>query len=259
MAIVKDDILEGCRGERDVYGWTEIERIIIVSEINLATTGWVAKVNVAIAAAGIAMRDAHPDVDYVYLRKISPVGLANNTIQLNCLYTRYSLSLLKRRENNTIEVKGGLIQANTNKDYQGNELGYLSYTYPATDPEKPSIVGAKQKIIVPVSKPIVIWNKFKIENESPEDKALEYVGAVNSSIWRSKPARTWRCEDISGTSNDSGNTYEVLYSFAYNPETWDDNAYYTRYDGKIPDDTVEDTSQKLCRVIREKNFSSLNL
>lgn len=261
MAKVTDDILEGSNGVKDYLGWIELERIMIVSEISLAVTGWVAKVNEAISAAGLVIGNQHPDISYLCLRRIQPEGMANDTIKLTCLYTKYSIlsPFNKRRANNSVRVGASLIQETTDRDKDGGKL-YVSYIYPATY-YKPDYQSKADSIVVnaTVLRPQVRWNKFKIETASPENKAADYVGSVNLSTWRGKPARTWMCTEIMGESFDEEETFEVQYEFQYNPNTWDDVISYIREDGKTPEDLIDDVGRKVKRIKPEMNFNNLNL
>lgn len=57
-----------------------------------------------------------------------------------------------------------------------------------------------------------------------EDMPATYVDTVNNATWRSKAARTVKCESINARLNyDStqGNYYSVVYEFAIKPDTWD--------------------------------------
>lgn len=51
----------------------------------------------------------------------------------------------------------------------------------------------------------------------------QYKGAVNNGVWMGKPARTWRCEDITASQEIEEGVFfwRVTYAFAYKSNTWD--------------------------------------
>ncbi len=74
-----------------------------------------------------------------------------------------------------------------------------------------------------------------LQTADPETLTLSYAGLVNSAAWRGYPPRTWLCLPITGSTRD-GVWYRNTYSFAYNPETWDQYAVFKNVDGSIPPD-----------------------
>jgi hypothetical protein len=83
-----------------------------------------------------------------------------------------------------------------------------------------------------IIEPNVILSVSRVESGSPDQKAREFVGTINSKPLGGKikasglgvkgadPPGTWLCTRITGTSNDGGSTYNVQYEFQYQPNGW---------------------------------------
>lgn len=263
MAKITDDILEGASGTIDYLGWKEFTRIMIVSEISLATTGWLEKVAAALAASGLVIGAQHPTYPAMFLSQIQPEGLANDTIKLTCSYNKSIWKKPPQFEDDAIEVGASIASVETNKDKNNVEM-FLKYTYPVGYQRSPHDDPLTAEKIIEVghltNKPVadLTWSKNKIENSSPESKAENYVSKVNSSSWRGYPVKTWLCTRIYGRSTDGGETYNVTYDFQYRPDNWDHTAIFIKDDGKPPKETDGD-SKKTYSLLKEANFNNLNL
>jgi hypothetical protein len=68
---------------------------------------------------------------------------------------------------------------------------------------------------VDVERPATTAIFERLEPQSPQSRALVYVGRVNSLPWYGGGAGEWLCTGIEGDSEDGGETYRVVYSFQY--------------------------------------------
>lgn len=83
-----------------------------------------------------------------------------------------------------------------------------------------------------------------------------YEGTVNSGFWMGASARKWLCLGIEAESNDNGWSYDVTYTFLYNPMTWDEHTFWRNDKGIIPSPT-NSKSAKVEELYVEQNFYEL--
>ncbi len=72
-----------------------------------------------------------------------------------------------------------------------------------------------------------------VEQTSPETLTAEYAGFTNSDTFRGYLPRTVLCLPICGSTRD-GTNYRNRYSFAYNPQTWDQYDVVKNADWTVP-------------------------
>lgn len=268
-AFVKEDVLKGTQGVQDVWGWSELDRLIFVGGIT--SVSFVDKIAEAKSAASLSMGDEHPTETNLTLQKISAIALANDVIQLNCLYKRDD-------EFKGVEVDATIGYVETNKDIHNADMT-LTYTYEAgtkihADGE-PLADDYEDTVGYTTNKPIPLLT-YKISGSvasvNPNNWAGQYVGKVNSSTWQGKDARTWLCTRIRmlskgsmggehpqyGFTEDTNNIYAVTAEWKYKPQGWDETAVFIMANGKpVPNPTIEDGSKAIFEICDETNFSGI--
>jgi len=267
MAVVREDILKGTTGSKDIFGWKEIKRIVIVDDLGKASDpgGWENVMQEALDAAGAVMSSAHPDVSYIYLRDAEAEAIDKHQVKLTLTYSRVDFLHSIGFEDGAVEVGASVIAQETNKDKDGNEM-FLSHIYPEgyqrsphdTPLSAPSEADV-QGHMATVMWPQVTWSVNRIESISKADlktKAKTYVGKVNNDTWDGCAAGTVLCTRIQGRSTDGGVHFNIVYEYEYREETWDHTALYIRDNGKPPPET-DANSLKVYRIQPEADFSSL--
>jgi len=267
MAIVREDILKGTGGSKDIHGWRTIKRIVIVDGLGEASDpgGWVAIMDEAFDAAGISVGDAHPDISTIYLQDAEVEALDKHQVKLTLTYARLDFRFISGFEDGAVEVGASVIARETNKDKNGTEM-FLSYSYPKgyqRSPHDTPLTEASEADVqghmATVMWPQVVWTVNQVETISKADlktKAKTYVGKVNSGVWDGCAAGTVLCMRIQGRSTDGGVHFNVQYEYEYRAETWDHIALYIRDNGKPPPET-DANSLKTYRLQSEADFSSL--
>jgi len=231
---VKLDLIDGSSGKKTVNGWEEIERIATVT--GATGSGHTKIINAATVSGVPVIGDAHPGLRDCFLYEIVPTPSDSDTVRLRLLYKQQRLRVgvssspsalppLLVPKYNTVEVGATLSQVETNYDRLGNKIE-VNYTYPV-EYKKPSDppAGAPHKSSPTVARllPEHHMSVRKQEFANPSQKALDYVGHVNSGPWSlhsSATAGTWLCTGITGMSNDGQTTWDVVYIFQYRPDTW---------------------------------------
>jgi len=159
-----------------------------------------------------------------------------------------------------IEVGGSLAQVQTNKDVDGIPIT-LSYTYPVDYPldERKRGKTITQGGMVPKRINETVLTFSGREAASPLNKSIYYKGTVNNGGWVGMPdAEARTCTDITGKSNDGGETYEVTYVFEYRKDGWDETAVFINPDdGKPPQDLVDGVGIKPVINYTETEFNDM--
>lgn len=117
-----------------------------------------------------------------------------------------------------IEVSADVIEVETNIDRAGNLLA-VSYT-------NAQGVTVEQPGLVRVQRPVVRYRFRRTELRSPDEKSHAYIGTVNEDTVGRFARGTLLCQNLSGTSDDSGLSYQVEYVFSYRPEKHTIQAVY---------------------------------
>lgn len=264
MATVEFDKIKGhgARFTRD--GW-EITRTAIVRGVS--GDGY-ERIKTAYAAIGLAIGDPYPGSLTCGLQEAMPTVIDNETIEFQLVYRDavYSINPTTKTE---IEVGASVTSATSNKDASG-KLITVSYTYPTgynfdidpvTDKSrwegKTDEVGKELSFLLPQT----TLSFRKRISYNPESEAINFVGKINSSLWRGYAAKTWLCTGIVGRSSDAGSTYDVTYSFQYDPDHyWKQHAVYIDpRAGVPPKDLAAGTGDKWIDMQNTANFNLLNL
>jgi len=171
-----------------------------------------------------AIGTGHPDRPNAVVRNVKTQCQGNDCFDVLCEYQwdQYPTNYLK-------SFNAGLVQATRHYD-ASNNLATVSYT-PSGGNAQTEVVDLQRMILN------ATINFHFLQTQDPEALTLAYAGMVNSATWRGYPPRTWLCLPINGSTQD-GVWYRNTYSFAYNPETWDQYAVFKNVDGTIPSDVA---------------------
>ncbi len=101
-------------------------------------------------------------------------------------------------------------------------------------------------------------------------KARAFVGRANHAVLAGDAIRTWLCSRIGASSDDSGLSYNMVYEFMFNQDTWDPLAVYIDPRTGQPGDGVGyqvdafplvpgANGLKMFRVAKMADFESLDL
>ncbi len=163
---------------------------------------------------------AHPDRPEAVVRNVRTHCQGFDCFDTLCEYQwdLYPASYLK-------SFNAGLVQATGHYDASNNLAG-VTYT-PAGGNAQTQVADLHRLVLN------ATINFHFLQTTDPESVTLAYAGKVNSTTWRGFPPRTWLCLPVNGSTHD-GVWYRNTYSFAYNPETWDQYAVFKNVDGSIP-------------------------
>ena len=174
-----------------------------------------------------------------------------------------------------IELGGSLETVRTDHDKDGNPL-IVEY-----DPPEGSSFEAVPRSIVEVDfqKPTFHYRVSRREDadtmspvEFPPDsivgklfqRAVNYVGRVNSEPFRGLAPRTCLVGPIIARSDDGGETFDVDHEIHVNEETWDAVVKARAVDSstrdrRIPDDITEGNGRHTYHIYPEINLNNLQL
>lgn len=145
-----------------------------------------------------------------------------------------------------VEVFGVLESSVTNEDKDGN---LIVVPVPAGQTGEP-LRGPQISIQLPR-----FGVRYTVRQAfAPDDLAAQYVGSVNSTTYKGRPARTWLVGPIRGTSDDGGVTFVNTYELFYNKNTWKARLYWQDSEGKIPEQTATTKD-----IYPEQNLSGLGV
>ena len=167
-----------------------------------------------------AVNTPHPNQPGAIVRAVRAVCLGPDCFDIYCRYEwdQYPSAYLK-------SYNAGLVQLLRPYD-ANNNLATVNYT-----PQ-----GGQVQTMVAELKRVILNATLSfhfLQTADPEALTVQYAGLVNSLLWRSYPPRTWLCLPINGSTQD-GIWYRNTYSFAYNPQTWDEYAVFKNVDGSVP-------------------------
>lgn len=170
-----------------------------------------------------------------------------------------------------ISVGGSLTSQQTTFDKDGNEI-FVGPIEGLPNPEffENGNLDVPTQIDLPAQAGVVNVQvpQYKVrfqrkENDSPELKAKNNVGKVNSVQFLGVPEKKVLCTSITGTSNDGGETYSVSYEFQVNLDDngWTVGVVYIDRETGLPlkGANVDDGTKKVVDVYQEVDFNALNL
>lgn len=263
---VFEDMVAGQVGDSQGSG-TSATRIFIVQGVegnrhqiifNSLNTGKVPKVG-----------DPHPGIPNIFVESRNATPKDSDIVEVQINYKPRSISNSSPDEEaqTQISISGTVQTVKTNKHIklQGNkeveELMILKYKYP-TGKAPDGVDNTKEAVHTAEKQEANIVVKMsKQESFDPINLANKYVSKLNSKTFLGTKPFTWMCTNISGQSNDSGETYQNTYEFQFAPDGWEiDAAFADEQSGKIP---VDIESQALAlqnfRLQRSLNFKLLKL
>lgn len=131
-----------------------------------------------------------------------------------------------------------------------------------TDPgEVPRTYIDKQTVDVSFMRPQISVVFKRREELAPTQKALQFLGKVNSVNFLGDGPRFWLCTDLSAESSDGGASFNVTYAFQRNPATWDITVIYVDADGRPLADPQESEGEIIrdIKIYDAEDFNDMNL
>jgi hypothetical protein len=266
-ASIKLDIIDGGNLKYSADGY-ELDRIAIVSGLSGTASS---KFISALSVSGMPdLGDPHPSMSAAILREISveSISQASNEVRVLLKYSTFVKGSTQYPQySNVVRCGSAVQQEQTTQGIENSSIVdiYTRYTYP-DDANKYGDMAGKtddQGGYVPKLVPLTSVTLSMVQAINGVNlTALSkwYTGKVNSGgfpgIDPTAVARTWLCTEISGDSNDGGNTYNVTYSFQYKPDTWDATVVFNDFTtGKPP--ITGDLSQaiKTYQIYEEVDFN----
>ena len=230
MAIsVKEDLVQGTTVESTLTQQT-LTRVFLVQGLSS-----VAADAQALEAEGAqdsetgftipAMGDAHPVKPELIVSKITVQAWGNGAFKVTVMY-RYRVLPAAFLQSFRASFK----QVIQHQDVNG-VLATVTYT--------PTGGSAIKQVADLKGLQLSATLSFELmQTQSPESLTTSVSGYVNSDLWRGYEPRTVLSLPVSGTTED-GVYYKNTFSFAYNPETWDEFAFYIDPStGKVPPDVA---------------------
>ena len=243
---VANDVLIGSKAVRDIHGWRQVDRIVVVDGV--AGNTWLEKVNAARTTAGLVTGGEHPELQNLFLKELRAECKATDIVKFVALYDR----LVYNEE--VMKIDASVYEKEIYRDAAGD---LMTLKDAAGANEYTTFV----KKFVPQTA-FVSTKSGRIKSASSlRSEAQDYVGYVNSSSWNGGDARTWLMTSIKSISVDSGARWTTTFTAAYNPDTWDADAiYFDSTTGKAiynPDDDVD--AEKTFVIYGTANFGSLSI
>jgi len=245
------DMPDGASVKRTREGW---EAVRIARIDGLTGDADAILYNAATATGMPAYGSMHPTVPNIYLYEIHPraIGACQAEVRLVYKPPRYTPTSGQKPR---ITVSASMQQDLTDRDINGTPhvVGYST-----EDDQRPE---------VSVFRPKPTIRFTRMESSSPSSLIETYAGCVNQAGWNIRPsatARTWLCTDITGQSDDGGDTYEVTYEFmhcGYSPTgNWDSYLVWKQgATGRAPTDIVDGVGRVVYQHYWEANFNALAL
>jgi hypothetical protein len=214
--------------------------------------------------------DPHPGIPNIFLESLNGNPINSNIVQVTAKYSPPTFRNPEEAAKVQISVSGTIQNVQTNKHIVRNgaieeeELMTLEYTYPKG--QAPDGVDKEKKSIPTVEKQVanIVIRMTRLEEENPINLANQYVSKLNLKKFLGTAQFTWMCTNISGQSNDGGESYQNTYEFQYAPDGWKiDAAFADEQTGKIPADIEEGVNKnkalKNFRLQRSIDFKALKL
>jgi len=211
------DIMEGNRARKTAMGW-EFDRVALVEGIY--GNAYDRLINAAEHTDMPEIGDEHPGYPKALLKEMHPEPITSSQMKVTLVYrtpknqiTQLSWGSVLQDETVSVDVDDNPM---TVEDPKGKDIGVQA------------TVGRIRENMV----------FTRTETKAPGARLRPYSGKVNKLGWKPWPtdaARTWKLS-ITASTADNGLTYEVVYTFEYNPDTWDTKHVYLNEKGKIPKD-----------------------
>lgn len=248
MTKVFEDLSRGGGATRTLSDGTKVSRLFLVSEItgnrpdiipNALTAGNIPRVG-----------DRHPSIPSIICDTVTanPTDADKAEVTANYSTLKHGNTPVNEEAEVSITLSGSVQSVTTNEFFLSNnkkELMKLEYRYPQD--KNPEGVNKPVEIVPTANREqaIITAVMSRLEDEHPLQKAVGFVEHTNKRTFLGTGPRTWLCTSIGGVSNDSGETYQVTYTFEYRSETWDVVlAFADKETGAIPVDVDGQPSAK---------------
>lgn len=216
--------------------------------------------------------DPHPSVSNLYLLTVRAEPYTQESSTHARVVATYRVPSFDQAppdqpQFGTRQISATVATVIKNVDVNGDEI-ILQHTFNTVDENGNPVQRTEyQPTEVEVSVPQLVVSLTRRESQPPFYQSEAYLRKVNQSGWLGKPARTWLCTKVDGSSDDGGNTYTVVYEFTYNPDTWDQRVVFIDPDtGRPPidEDTGESTlvdglGVKKVQIYELADFRDLNI
>ncbi|MHC4145162.1 MAG: hypothetical protein ACYSUD_10330 [Planctomycetota bacterium] len=293
MAVVVKDVVEGTTVQQGGRG-TTATRIFHVSGI---TGDPSAKADLALRHPDVAaLGERHPAYAELFCTNRSIGFIDSTNARVDCQYSIPSFERGDLPEGSsgsvavpsedtegtgstdlgTITVAATGAEFETDLDVMGNQMicaHVVKLPVPVTEtsfdefgdpiPRAESSKRVEQVQRARISIPQLVLRVQRMEKGSPDQKARDFVGTVNSKAIGIDGPRTWLCTRVDGTSNDGGDTYKVTYEFQYNKELWIFIGIWIdpTTDKPVPSKDFDGEGEefKVFRVYDEADFSKLGI
>lgn len=225
MSSVTEDVLKGVRARRTRNGW-ERERQFTVVDVTVVTD----LLQDAADDAGVPQIGAEfPTDDTLILVEQIPRALTTTSAEIRLLYRVPKAGDVNPTDPDATQIEVGTVtrSVETNEDLDGSilEVDWSG----APDDQKP------QRGTITKDFPTTTFVFRRNESASPEDKSVEYVPSINKNAFRGYPPGTWKCTGITGSSDDNEETFDVVHTFEYSEEGWQQKLLWIDPDtGKQP-------------------------
>ena len=251
-------IVEGERATLTQSGWIRVEREVTVQGVSGTGDERIANAATAVGDNGVtvpAINSAHPFLTDLYLQQIEPKSLSPSDVVLRLIYGPTDQSGAQAPLNEiSVEVGGTGAQIEIEKDVAG-DLMEIEYN------------GDKRKIkaTIPAAEMgFTLRRREAVSETTIEERGAHFIGKINSAAFRGRAAKTVMCENITGSSEDGGQTFVVSYQFRVRRDEvplhrWQWTGAWQDQDGFIPEDIVDGTGIKQFDVIRTVGFGELGL
>lgn len=109
--------------------------------------------------------------------------------------------------------------------------------------------------------PVIGFRFERKESQAPTAKAKTYLGKVNKGQFFGYGARMLLVTELSGVTNDGGETYQVVYEIMVGPSHgWDAKMRYVdELSGKTPEDAEEGNGIATFQIYEEVDFGGMSL
>lgn len=156
-----------------------------------------------------------------------------------------------------LTVSSSLVSVITNKDFKGNDIT-LEHTFEREDDAGGIVEETVEQIAeIEYLLPVIKMSFSRKETSDPFNKAAKYLGKINLSNFQGQPRHTVLCTNLSGQSNDDGETYQVDYEFQIG--TWNPTVIFKDDNGTPVENPVKGKGIKEVQIYQEANFNDLRL
>jgi len=221
MAVTEKDVVKGAALTETAEGGIQVTRMFEVS--GLTGSRSVKLFNALFAPSIPAKGDAHPTIPNIFVqtRNVNPDGAT--TANVSIIYKphndafqqspddtqpgRVSVGAVVQSIETNIDALGGPIivfHEFRDLDEQGNEVSRV----------------AQQTGTVRKQVPTVTVSVQRKELFNPLQKALEFAGKTNKTEFLGDILDTWLCTNITGQTNDGGESFDVNYMFQRADPLW---------------------------------------